>query len=159
MCCFEVWLPGQEHLLYLTAAGSLILRGQASRRTCQAGPPLGLLTSGGISKTRAFKCHVDVDDTQTFPSSPDPACCPSPLPVSALNSVPSKPSSWGAWVAQSVTCPTSAQVTISRFVISGAVSGSVLTAQSLERASGSVSLSLCPSPMHALSLSLSLKNK
>ena len=67
----------------------------------------------------------------------------------------------GAWVAQSVKSPTSAQVMISRFVGLSPASGSVLTAQSLKPASDSVSpsLSLCPSLAHALSLSLSLKNK
>ena len=38
----------------------------------------------------------------------------------------------GAWVAQSVKHPTSAQVMISQFVSSSPASGSVLTAQSLE---------------------------
>ena len=37
----------------------------------------------------------------------------------------------GAWVAQSVARPTSAQVMISQFVGSSPMSGSVLTAQSL----------------------------
>ena len=61
----------------------------------------------------------------------------------------------GAWVAQSVKCPTSAQVTISRFVGSSPASGSVLTAQNLEPASDSVSPSLSdPTPFL-----LSLKNK
>ena len=50
--------------------------------------------------------------------------------------------SWGAWVAQSVKRPTSAQVTISRSVSSSPASGSVLTAQSLEPVSDSVSPSL-----------------
>ena len=48
----------------------------------------------------------------------------------------------GPWGAQSVERPTSAQITISRFVSSSPVSGSVLTAQSLEPASDSVSPSL-----------------
>ena len=48
----------------------------------------------------------------------------------------------GTWVAQSVKCPTSAQVMISRFVSSSPVSGSVLTAQSLKPVSDSVSPSL-----------------
>ena len=48
----------------------------------------------------------------------------------------------GAWVAQSVKCPTSAQVMISWFVSLSLASGSVLTAQSLEPASDSVSASL-----------------
>ena len=65
---------------------------------------------------------------------------------------------WGTWVAQSVLRPTSAQVMISQFVSSSPASGSVLTARSLEPASGSVSPSLCYSPAHALSL-LTLKNK
>ena len=58
---------------------------------------------------------------------------------------------WGTWVAQLVKHPTSARVMISRFVSSSSASGSVLTARSLEPASDSVSLSLCPSPAHALS--------
>ena len=49
---------------------------------------------------------------------------------------------WGAWVAQSVKRLTSAQVMISRFVSPSPASGSVLTAQSLEPASDSVSPSL-----------------
>ena len=64
-------------------------------------------------------------------------------------------------MAQSVKCPTSAQVMISRFMGSSPVSGSVLTVQSLEPAldfmslSLSLSLSLCLFPAHALSFSLS----
>ena len=69
--------------------------------------------------------------------------------------------SWGAWVAQSVGPPTSAQVMISRFVSSSPASGSVLTAQSLEPALDSVCLllSLFLPALHSVSLSLSLKNK
>ena len=63
----------------------------------------------------------------------------------------------GAWGAQSVKCPTSAQVMISRFMSSSPPSGSVLTAQSLEPASDSVSPSLSASPLFVLCLSL--KNK
>ena len=66
---------------------------------------------------------------------------------------------WGTWVAQLVKHPTSAQVRISRFVSSSPVSGSVLTAQSLEPASDSVSPSLSALPMLMLCLSVSLKNK
>ena len=62
----------------------------------------------------------------------------------------------GPWVAQSVEHPTSAQVMVSRFVGLSLASGSLLTAQSLEPASDSVSLSPCPSPACALSLSFSL---
>ena len=63
----------------------------------------------------------------------------------------------GAWVAQSVGRLTSVQVMISQFVGSSLVLGFVLTAQSLEPASDSVSPPLCPSPAHALSLSVSQK--
>ena len=56
-------------------------------------------------------------------------------------------------MAQSVRRPTSAQVMITRLISSSPASGSVLTAQSLDAASDSVSLSLCPSPTHVLSLS------
>ena len=63
----------------------------------------------------------------------------------------------GAWVAQLVKRPTSAQVMISWFVSSSPASGSVLTAQSLKPDLDSVSPSLSvPPPTHALSLSLSL---
>ena len=64
----------------------------------------------------------------------------------------------GAWVAQSVKHPTSAQVIILQFVSLSPTSGSVLTAQSLEPASHSVSPSL--SAPHPLTLCLFLsKNK
>ena len=66
---------------------------------------------------------------------------------------------WGTWVAQSVERPTSAQVMISRFVSSSPASGSVLTAQSLEPASDSVSPSLSLPLPHSRSVSLSFKNK
>ena len=59
----------------------------------------------------------------------------------------------GGWVAQTVERLTSAQVTISRSMGSSPVSGSVLTAQSLEPASDSGSPSL------SLSLSVSLSQK
>ena len=63
----------------------------------------------------------------------------------------------GAWVAQSVRRPTSAQVVISRFMSSSSASGSVLTPQSLEPASGSVSPSLSAPPSLTLSLNVSQK--
>ena len=65
----------------------------------------------------------------------------------------------GAWVAQSVKRPTSAQVMISQFVSSSPESGSVLTAQSLEPVSDSVSPSLSAPPPLMLCLSFCLKNK
>ena len=60
---------------------------------------------------------------------------------------------WGAWVAQSVERPTSAQVMISQLVSSSPTSGPVLTAQSLEPASDSVSPSLSALPPLVLCLS------
>ena len=67
----------------------------------------------------------------------------------------------GAWVAQSVKPLTSAQVIVSQFMSSSPASGSVLTTQGLELPSDSVSpsLSLCPSPACARSLSLSVSQK
>ena len=62
----------------------------------------------------------------------------------------------GAWVGQSVERLTSAQVMISRFVSSNLASGSVLTAQSLDPVSDSVSPSLPDPPP---SVSLCFKNK
>ena len=64
---------------------------------------------------------------------------------------------WSARVAQSVKPPTPARVMISRSVSSSPASGSVLTAQSLEPASDSVSPSLSSPPLLALCLSLSQK--
>ena len=65
----------------------------------------------------------------------------------------------GAWVAQSVKRPTSAQVMISRFVGSSPALGSVRTAGSPEAASDPVSPSLSAPPPLVLCFSLSLKNK
>ena len=80
--------------------------------------------------------------------------------VQIYQSLVLKTKSWGAWVAQLLEYPTSAQVMISRFVSSSPVWDSVLTAQSLEPASDSVCVSLSASPLLTCSLSLSLsKNK
>ena len=65
----------------------------------------------------------------------------------------------GAWVAQSVKRPTSAQVMISRLVSSSPASGSVLTAQSPEPVSDSVSPSLSLTLPRSSSVSLCLKSK
>ena len=61
-------------------------------------------------------------------------------------------------MTQSVKRLTLAQVMILQFLGLSPMSDSVLTAQSLEPASDSVSLSLCSSPAHTLSLSLSKIN-
>ena len=63
----------------------------------------------------------------------------------------------GALVTQSFMNLTLAQVMNSPFVSSSPISASVLTDQSPEPVSDSVSMALCPSPTCALSLSL--KNK
>ena len=65
----------------------------------------------------------------------------------------------GAWRAQSVKHPTSAQVMISRLVGSSPASGSMLTARGLEPALDSVSPSLSDPPPLMLCLSLSRTNK
>ena len=59
-------------------------------------------------------------------------------------------------MAQSIKCPTSAQVIISQLMSLSRASGSVLTAQSLEPASDSVSPSLSAPLLLTLCLSLSL---
>ena len=66
---------------------------------------------------------------------------------------------WGAWVAQSVEHLTSAWVMISQLMSLSPVLGSVLTAQSLEPASDSVSPSLSLPLPHSCSHSLSKINK
>ena len=65
----------------------------------------------------------------------------------------------GSWVSQSVKRLTSSEVMISRSVGLGPASGSVLTAQSLEPASDSVSISLLLPHSCSVSLYLYLKNK
>ena len=57
-------------------------------------------------------------------------------------------------MAQSVKRPTFTQVMTLQFVSLNPMSGSVLTAPSLEPALDSVCLSLCPSHTHTLSVSL-----
>ena len=63
----------------------------------------------------------------------------------------------GAWVAQSVERPTSAQVMISWSVSSSLTSDPVLTAHSLEPASDSVHSSLSAPPLLMFCLSVSQK--
>ena len=108
------------------------------------------------------------------PGPGNPQLCPCPPqivpPSGLLATAPTPPSSWkirsvwvpfclklfadipllsarGAWVAQPVERPTSAQVVISQLVSSSPASSSVLTVRSLASASNSVSPSLsapCP---------------
>ena len=65
----------------------------------------------------------------------------------------------GAWVAQSVKRPALAQVMISHFMSSSPASGSVLTAQSLEPASDSLSPSLSSFSPLTVCLSVCLSQK
>ena len=65
----------------------------------------------------------------------------------------------GAWVAQLVKRPSSAQVMISQCMSLSPALGSVLTAQSLEPASDSVSPSLSAPPLLMLCISVSKINK
>ena len=65
----------------------------------------------------------------------------------------------GTWVAQSVKHPTLARVLISQFLGLSPASGSVLTAQSLESASDSVSPSLSALALLALSLTQKINIK
>ena len=83
------------------------------------------------------------------------ACNPKHLDIKANFPIRNHGNSWGAWVAQSVKRPTLAQVMISQSVSSSPGLGSVLTAQSLEPASHSVSPSLSASPLLMLCLSVS----
>ena len=90
-----------------------------------------------------------------------------PRPPGDRTHVSSRNTARGAWVAQSVERPTSAQVMISQLVGSSPALGSVLTAQSLEPASDSVShsrpappqLMLCLSPSQKETLKKKLKQK
>ena len=85
-----------------------------------------------------------------------PAHCFTPPKAKEGSEDKRSPLTRGAWVARWVKRRTLAQVTISQFVGSSPALGSVRTARSLEPASDSMSPSLCPSPAHAMSLSLSL---
>ena len=95
------------------------------------------------------------------PTSPPAYPLVHPLQVPAQNCLLGGGGGGGcAWVAQLAKCPTLAQVISSQLVGWNPASGSVLTAQSPEPASDSVSPSLPLSlPLPSRTLSLSLKNK
>ena len=88
---------------------------------------------------------------------PDEASCGAILILSHL--LAQKPLVGGAWVAQLAECPTSAQVMVLWFWGLSPMTGSMLTAQSLDPASDSVFPSLSALPLHMLSLLLSLSQK
>ena len=77
--------------------------------------------------------------------------------ISKRKKIISKESFQGAWVTPSGECLILAQVMITRYVSLSPTSDSVLTGKSLEPASHSVFLSLCPNPTRTLSLSVSYK--
>ena len=123
-----------------------------------------LISAQVMISLREFKhCIRLCTDSRELASDSVSPClsAPSPLALSvSLSKINIKEErKRGAWVAQSVKWPTSAQVMISWSVSSSPASGSVLTAQNLEPVSDSVSPSLWPSPIHALSLSVSKINK
>ena len=133
------------------------------------GPCRGLLTHAVSSvPARPALCAVDALHVEVVQRAP-PRAVPAGLAVFKDGTAWKIPQQknvrlgtygfWGAWGAQSVERPASAQVTILQFVSSSPASGSAPTAQSLESASDSVprSLSLCPSPACTLSPSLSQK--
>ena len=110
-------------------------------------------TSGSVLTAQSL------DPASDSVSSPLSAPSPTrsvPLSLSLLSSLSLKMNKhWGAWVAQSAKHSTLAQVPITRFVGSSPMSGSVLTAQSLEPVSDSVFPSLSAS--HLLMISFSQK--
>ena len=89
-------------------------------------------------------------DSRTGPLNGQSPCVKVVLDMLALSL---KMERWSIWVAQSVKHLTLVRVTISGFVSSSSMSSSVLTAQSLEPASDSVSPSLSAPPLLVLCLS------
>ena len=136
---------------------------------CQVGPATPGGSRGREVKSRgtptSFLPLRPAAATLVYPPNPDPWARQSRhLRMNKVISkgetqLPHRDMPWGACVAQSVKRPTSAQVMSSRFVRSSHASGSVLTAQSLEPVSDSVSPSLSDPPLFMLCLSLSLNNK
>ena len=114
---------------------------------CEFGPHIRLCADS--SEPRAcFRFYVSL------------SLCPSPTRARALSlSLSKNKHLMGAWVAQSVGQATTAQVMIWRSVSSSPMSGSVLTAQSLEPASVSMSPSLSAPPPLMLALYLSQTSK
>ena len=107
----------------------------------------------------AGTCHSIIIAKLFFLPKDTSNCLLAPSP-NRLGAVKKNSQTWGACMAQSVEHPTLAQVTISQFLSLSPTSGSVLTAQSLEPASDSVSPPLSAPPMLTFHLlSLSLKNK
>ena len=102
----------------------------------QLGVQLLIFSSGHDLTVHGFEPHIG--SVLTVRSllgilSPSPLSLTLPAHVLPLKNK----KTWGAWVAQSVEWPTSAQVMISQLTSSSPASGSVLTAQSLEPVSDS----------------------
>ena len=103
--------------------------------------PAQVIISQSVSSSPMSGSVLSAQNLEPASDSVSPSLCFSPL-MSCL-SLPIKNKHFrGPWVAQSVKQPTLAQVMISRSVSSSPMSGSVLTAQSLEPVSDSVSPSL-----------------
>ena len=124
---------------------------------------VGRLTSAHVMISRFMSSSPASGSVPTAQSlepasdSVSPSLCVPPMLAVCLSVCLSKINKdWGAWVAQSVKRPTSAQVVIPRFASPSPAPGSVLTAQSLEPASDSVSPSLSAPPLLILCLSVSL---
>ena len=113
-----------------------------------------------VSSSPALGSVLTAQRLEPASDSVSPSLCSSPthaLSLSLSLFLSKIKQGWGAWVAQSVEHLTSAQVMISQSVGSSPTSGSVLTAQSLEPVSDSVSPSLSDPPLFMLCLSLSQK--
>ena len=115
-----------------------------------------LLTVGPYPRWGSIKRQAKKQEGATFGGSLSPVACGE---EGTAGSGKRQSKFRGAWVAQSVKRPTSAQVTISKFTGSSPTSGSGLTAQILEPASDSVSPSLSAPPLLALCLCLSKIHK
>ena len=112
------------------------------------------MTSWFVSSSPASGSVLTARSPEPASDSVSPSLSAPPLLKLCL-SLPKINKRWGASVAQSVKRPTSAQAMISQFMGSSPASGSVLTAQSLESASDSVSPSLFAPPLLTLCLSIS----
>ena len=136
---------------------SLALRGAAVAQLVKHSTLAQVMSLGFMSSSPTLGSVLTARSLETASDSVSPslsALCPCSRSLSK-NKQTNK--HWGPWVAQLVKFPTSPQAMISWFMNSRTLSGSVLTAQSLEPASDSVSpsLSFPPLPMLCLSLSLS----
>ena len=144
---------GARWVKCLTSAPVTISRlsslGPASRSLLSAQSPLGVLCPPLPLPLPARSLSLSLSKISKHEKQQLPVCAQND--PSCSRNAPTG----GAWVAQSAERLTLAQVMISQFVGSSPASGSLLTAQSLEPASDSVSPSLSAPPPLMLCLSLS----